>query len=269
MMKRLLITLTLILGGSALFASNIEQLFLFHFNKTRIHPSEAGEPGLREVSYRDLVLWVAHPEEGRPTILYFHGNAGNLANRVRRFSAFINRGFGVVAMGYPGSSGSDGRPSVEGIQQAANMLYRDLSSLTGPGSVILYGESMGTGVVVELAASTATDPDKGAGPPAAMVLEAPFTSIKAEGIVHYPRLAPLIAKLPDWWDSQRWIAHIDAPLLILHGARDSVVPVEMARTLYAQASTTDKQIHIEEGAGHNDVWQPDAQNALFTFLSRF
>lgn len=110
-MKRLLFLLALLAASGTTLAWNAEAILLYHFDNTQVSPADAGEPRLGEVTREGgTILWVAPPKPGKATVLYFHGNAGNLANRTGRFTAFLNRGgFGVVAMAYPpGSSGSSG-----------------------------------------------------------------------------------------------------------------------------------------------------------------
>lgn len=264
-MLRFLVILTAMMFGTALLALNAERLLLYHFDETRISPAAAGEPRLSEVLWQTpvgdrLVLWVAPPRDGRPTILYFHGNAGNLAGRVGRFRGFLDKGYGVVAMAYPGSSGSTGEQNSEVFQTLAEAVFADLPNLSGPGPVVVYGESLGTGVAVQLAA------DMGDGL-AGLVLESPYTSILDVGRAQYPRLADWLYLLPNPWPSIDRIGAVATPLLILHGAEDQVVPTDMGRALFAAAGSDTKRLIVVEGAGHNDVWQANAQSALYRFLA--
>lgn len=276
MIRRLALAALLVLCATALLAMNFDRLLLFHFNPERVSPAEAGEPRLREVTHLGLVLWVASPGPGKPVIFYLPGNAGNLANRAGRFRRFLDRGYGLVAMAYPGSSGSVGSQSAEEIQRLADALYRDVVWLAqgkaGPGAeaagvpVVLYGESLGTGVAVALAAGLEADPSGQIALPAALVLEAPYTSISDVARHLYPSLAPIADRLPQRWPTKRDIAHVHAPLLILHGGQDDFIPPAMGRTLIARSPATIRQLHIEPGAGHGNVWQPAAISALFRFL---
>lgn len=261
-MQKLVLFLTFLLGGTALFAFNAEKILLFHFDGTKQSPADAGEPRLKEVVLEGLVLWVAPPKPGKPTILYFHGNAGNLAGRVQRFNAFLDQGFGVVAMAYPGSSGSIGAQTSENIQKLAMLAYTHLPKLTGTGPIVIYGESLGTGVALQLAVEAKT-------PPAALILESPYTSILDRGRQLYPKFAPILHWLGDPWISRDWIAQTGVPLLILHGSLDRVIPTEMGHQLFALSPSEDKVLHIVEGAGHHNIWQVSAQQVLFGFLGRF
>ena len=189
-MKRLLFLLALLVASGAALAWNAEALLLYHFDNTKISPDDAGEPRLREVTREGTILWVAPPKPGKATVLYFHGNAGNLANRTGRFTAFLNRGFGVVAMAYPGSSGSSGSQRAAQFELLAEKTYSSLPDLVGFGPVVLYGESLGTGVTVHVASKVIPAP-------AAMVHEAPYSSIRDATRHHYPQLGNLVEHLPN------------------------------------------------------------------------
>ncbi len=246
-----------------------ERMMLYPFDATQISPATAGVSKMHEVLFETggetLVLWVAKPKADKPTILYFHGNAGNLANRAPRFQTFTKRGFGVVAMAYRGSSGSTGTPSQQDIITDAVNVYMSMPQLVGDGTVIFYGESLGTGVAVLSASSKTVSQHT----PAAIVLEAPYTSITDVARHAYPQLGSAVNVLQDKWPTKDWIGGLDIPLLVLHGAKDALIPIEMGRDVFELSPATDKVFHAVKGAGHNNVWQPQAQAALLRFLSRF
>ncbi|GKY88350.1 hypothetical protein STA1M1_22190 [Sinisalibacter aestuarii] len=222
-------------------------------------PAGLSETTLTTADGETLVMWSAPPAPGKPVVLYFHGNAGNLAMRAGRFAAFTARGFGVVAPGYRGSSGSSGKPTEATLIDDARMLAAQLPALTGPAPVIYYGESLGAAVAIALAETS---------PPAALVLEAPFTSLAGMSARLYGSAA-LARLLTSRWPSLERIANVPAPLLILHGADDPLVPPAMSRSLLAAAPGPDKRLYLVPGAGHVDVWQADAQRELYAFLARF
>lgn len=272
-MLRLLAVLTIGVAIWAGFSGQAERWILFPFDPTRISPETAGEPRLREVEFASaentLILWTRKPKPGKPVILYLHGNAGNLALRAPRFARFINRGFGVVAVGYPGSSGSTGTPTADGINKDVCAVYLAMPELVGNAPVILYGESLGTGIAVNLSASVCSDGGVKGGPTsAAMVLEAPFTSVLDVGRAKYPYFEALFDRLPEPYNTQKWIATRSIPLLVLHGTEDEVIPFQMGRAVYEASGAEDKRFFAVKGAGHTDVWQPDAQRALWQFLGR-
>lgn len=259
-MRRLFGALALI--GLALFAGSgaLERVLLYPFNPPRA-PAPAGlsETVLDTPDGERLVVWSAPPAPGRPVVLYFCGNAGNLATRAGRFAAITARGIGVVAAGYRGSSGSTGRPSETALTADARLLAEALPTLAGRAPVIYYGESLGAAVAIALAETK---------PPAALVLEAPFASLAEMSADLYGSPAPARLLRSKWPNTAR-IARISAPLLILHGAEDTIVPSAQGRALFDAATSPDKTFLLVPGAGHLDVWQPEAQRALFAFLARF
>lgn len=246
-----------------------EQFNVYPLDPTEVSPTNAGVPRMQAVHFTSndetLVLWVAKPKPDKPVILYFHGNAGNLANRAPRFAEFEKRGFGVVAMAYRGSSGSTGKPSQKAILMDAINVYKALPDLVGDAPVILYGESLGTGVAV----LTADSPELKGTPPAAIVLESPYTSLTDVTRHVYPVLTPLLFIMKNKWRSIRHIGALDIPLLVLHGTDDPLIPIEMGRKLFDTSPARDKTFFAVQGAGHNNVWQPDAKEALYAFLDRF
>ena len=163
-------------------------------------------------------------------------------------------------MAYPGSSGSSGTQSSAAINAAAQAVYAGLPGLVGEGPVVLYGESLGTGVALELAAGL-----EGNGP-AGVVLEAPYTSILDIGRRSYPRLAPYLQYLGDPWVSRDNILALRAPLLILHGSKDATIAPDMGQTLFDLAPGEDKEFFLVPGAGHGNVWQPQAKRVLYRFI---
>jgi len=246
-----------------------ERMMVYPFDPTHVSPADAGVPKLREVRFKSdgetLVLWVAKPKAGKPTILYFHGNAGNLANRAPRFRSFLNRGFGLVAMAYRGSGGSTGTPSQEGITQDAINVLRSMPELIGDGPVVFYGESLGTGVAVFTADSKSISDSNFV----AMVLEAPYTSIPDVARHTYPKLGSAVNVLKNTWSIKDTIGRVHQPLLVLHGTKDTLIPIKMGREIFKLSAATDKTFHAVSGAGHNNVWQPDTVAILDRFLNRF
>ena len=180
----------------------------------------------------------ARPPAGRPTILYFHGNGGGLANRAMRFGRYQNAGFGIFVMSYRGYSGSTGSPTETHNIADARLAYDYLIKQgLKPADIFLYGESLGSGVAVQTAAAV---------PVAGVILDAPYTSIVEVGAKAYPIL-PLNWLMVDRYESDKRIASINAPLLILHGTRDQVIPLEMGQRMYALAREPKKIVVFPEG----------------------
>ncbi len=203
-----------------------------------------------------LVTWFAPAAAGRPTILYYHGNAGNLANRSERVRRLVARGYGVLFMSYRGYSGSTGSPSEAANIADAKLAYDVLRKAgVAADDIIVYGESLGTGVAVQVAA------EKQVG---GLVLDAPYTSIVDVAEVSYPYL-PVRPFMFDRYETMQYLPRVTAPLLVLHGERDRVVPVAMGKAVYAAAHAP-KEIATFPGAGHSDHHLHGSYEELFRWI---
>lgn len=269
-MRRLVLFLLLLLGlGGAgwLSLGKIEREMVYPFAPERVDPAVAALPGLREVTFKtlgqSLITWVAPAQPDKPTILYFHGNAGNLANRAARFRLLLDRGYGLIAPAYRGSSGSTGRPSEAALTQDARALWTRLDTFQPglmPDRVILYGESLGTGVALKLAAQQDLTP------PAALVLEAPYTSLPDVVRHLYPQLEALIPRMTNIWDSRSHAAAVHVPLMVLHGSEDRLIPPGQGRAVFEAAPALRKQYYEIEGASHSDTWRDATLAQLWAFI---
>ena len=187
--------------------------------------------------------WLPTAAERVGHVLFAHGNGGNISDRVEHLALLTAAGFDVLAFDYRGYGHSGGRPNEAGTYADARAARSVLLQQPGvdPARVFYLGESLGGGVVTELAL---------AHPPAGVVLTSTFTSIRDVARKHYP-VIPNIA-VPDAFPTLRRIPVLATPLLILHGANDELVPPEQARRLY-EAAAQPKELHIFPGVGHNDV----------------
>ncbi len=215
----------------------------------RVAPADAGLSGVAEIVLETpdgvrLVAWRALPASPeRPTVLYLHGNGGNLAGRADRLARYQRQGFGVLMLSWRGYGGSGGRPTEANNLADARLAYgRLVADGVAPERIVAYGESLGSGVAVQLATEL---------PVAALVLDAPYTSIVDVAIRSYPYL-PVRPLLWDRYESDRHIKTVTAPILILHGERDAVIPVAMGRALYDVAPEPKKLVLFPRG-GHVDL----------------
>ena len=221
--------------------------------------------GISEVTTKtpdglELRHWYVPPAvEGAPVLVVFHGNAGHLGDRVSKLDELIDAGFGALFAGYRGYSGNPGKPTEEDLTADARLLLDWLAERGVPlERTVLYGESLGTGVAVKMAAERAA---------AAVVLESPYTSIAEVAQTHYWYL-PAKWMVLDKWDSMAHIASIQAPLLVVHGGRDRTVPTRYGRRLF-EAAPEPKELFILEGAAHNDLYDyPQVSGRIIEFLSR-
>lgn len=211
-------------------------------------PQAAGLTGVgeRRIATADgetIVLWHAEPRPGMPTILLFHGNGGELADRAGRMSYYQSRGFGALFVSYRGYGASTGSPTEAGLMADALAAYEFLLDAgVKPEDIAVVGESLGTGVAVQLAAQK---------PVAALALEAPFTAAADAGADIYLWL-PVRLLMKDQFRSRDYIASVKAPLLIQHGSRDRVIPVAQGEALFALANEP-KELAIIPDAGHNMI----------------
>jgi uncharacterized protein len=238
------------------------QRSLMYFPET-IHtpPREAGLPEAEEITLTAsdgvrLVGWYVPPHEGKPVILYFHGNGGALRYRVERFHALIKDGIGLVAIEYRGYGGSQGSPSEQGLFADGEAAYAFAAAHYQPEQIVLWGESLGSGVAVYLAAEK---------PVGRVILEAPFTSAAAVAALRYWFL-PVRLLMKDQFRSDERIQNVTAPVLILHGLNDHVVPYAMGERMFDLTKANRHIVRFLEG-GHEDLDRFGALHAVGRFLA--
>jgi fermentation-respiration switch protein FrsA (DUF1100 family) len=241
----------------------MQRSLIYHPETVRTAPADADLPDVEERILKTpdgerLVAWYAKAKPGQPTILYFHGNGGALETRRERIRKYMNRGRGMFMMSYRGFSGSSGSPSEAANVADAKLAYDALvSDGVKPEDIILYGESLGTGVAVQVALDRHVQ---------GLVLDCAYTSLADRGAEIYWWL-PVSWLLRDRYDSKRYISEVRVPLFILHGEADDVVPVAMGRALFALANAP-KEIVTLPGAGHADHWQFGSFEAINAWIDR-
>jgi fermentation-respiration switch protein FrsA (DUF1100 family) len=228
----------------------VGQRRLMYFPDGRVSaPREVGLAGVESVRFPtadglELAGWfVPAGAEAKATVLVFNGNAGNRAYRAPLATALAAHGFNVLLFDYRGFGGNPGSPTEIGLAADARAARDYLADRpdVGAARVVYFGESLGTGVAVALAAEQ---------PPAALILRSPFTSMADVGAYHYPIL-PVRLLLRDRFASRDTIGHVRAPVLVIAGDRDEIVPLEHSRRLY-DAAPSPKELVIIKGASHND-----------------
>jgi uncharacterized protein len=232
--------------GAAYFG---QRRLMYFPDRARVAPAQAGLANVEERQLRTpdgarIVAWYGKAKPGQPTLLYFHGNGGGLADRAPRVERFMAEGWGVYMMAYRSYSGSSGSPSEAANVADARLAYGALA-LEGvdPKSIILYGESLGSGVAARIATER---------PAAGLILDAPFTSVVTLAAQIYPYL-PVRLLLSDRYETDKVIAQVKVPVLILHGEHDRVVPVAMGRVLAGMANEPKKLVTFPNG-GHSDLY---------------
>jgi uncharacterized protein len=226
-------------------------------------PSAWSLPGFEALSVRmddgtTLTSWYHAPSgPGKLTIVFFQGNAGHFGFRNAKFQPWLDAGYGLLLASYPGYNGNPGRPTEEGLYASARAAISALDKLNSKqeSSLVFYGESLGTGVAVQMATEFRVQ---------ALILEAPFTTFPDVGADHYFYL-PVRWLMRDRYDSLSKIPMINTRLLWIHGEHDSVVPFKLGRKLFDTAREP-KEAHIVPNADHNDLYDFDAQEAVLRFL---
>jgi fermentation-respiration switch protein FrsA (DUF1100 family) len=245
----------------SLFA--FQRRLIYPADRARTSPAEAGLDIVREITLKtpdgaELVAWYAPAQPGRPTLLYFHGNGGTLLLRADRIRRFLADGLGLLMPAYRGYSGSTGKPSEAALIGDAQFAYDHLLA-TGlrPDQIVAYGESLGTGVAVQLAASRRV---------AAVVLDAPYSSLLDIAQRHYSFI-PVKLFLLDTFASIDHIGRIAAPLLVMHGSEDRVIPLDSGKALF-DAAKQPKEMVVLTGAGHSDIYTFGAMQVLRRFIDQ-
>jgi uncharacterized protein len=260
-LKWLLIAAFVGYGALVALAYFAQRALMYFPDRTSIAPAAAGLPQAEEVVLTTsdgerLIAWHVAPRGDRPVVLYFQGNGGGLVLRAMRFGRLIADGTGLLALSYRGYGGSTGRPSELGLLRDAQAAYAFAAARYPAERLILYGESLGTGVAVALAA------DHKVGK---LVLEAPFTSAVDIGAAAYPFL-PVRLMMHDRFRSDERIGKVTVPVLVLHGARDEIVPIVYGERLYALVTAPKKFVRFPEGH-HSDLDDYGASAAVRDFLA--
>jgi len=226
----------------------------------RIAPAAAALPQAQEVTFAasdgvPLIGWLIPPRCAL-LILYFQGNAGGPDLRAERFKWLTADGAGLLALCYRGYGGSGGSPSEEGLIRDARAAY-DFACDRYPASrLVPFGESLGSAVAIALAAEREV---------AGLILDAPFTSAADVGAAAYP-FAPVRWLIEDTFHSDRRIGRVHAPLLALHGERDTIVPIRFGEALFALANEPKRMVRFARG-GHVDLDDHGAANEVKAFLA--
>ncbi|MFV1362414.1 alpha/beta hydrolase [Mycolicibacterium elephantis] len=188
-----------------------------------------------------LGAWYFPVAAEAPAVLVFNGNGGDRSMRWPLAAALNRMGLSVLLFDYRGYGGNPGSPSEDGLAADARAAQEWLAAQPGVEQIVYFGESLGAAVAVGLAVQR---------PPAALILRSPFTSLADVAAVHYPWL-PVRRVLLDRYPSIDRIASVRAPLLVIAGDSDDIVPEQLSRRLY-EAANAPKRYVVVPGAGHND-----------------
>jgi fermentation-respiration switch protein FrsA (DUF1100 family) len=237
------------------------QRSLMYFPETvRTMPAAAGLPQAEEAVLdtadgEKVIVWHVPPRDGKPVVVYFHGNGGSMRLRVDRFQRIIAAGVGLVALSYRGYGGSTGRPTEAGLIEDARATYA-YAVARYPGRIAVWGESLGTGVAVALAAEQ---------PVTRVILDAPYTSTLDVAADLY-WFIPVRLLMKDQFRSDLRIKRVTAPVLILHGEGDSVIPIAYGERLFGMIPGQKRMIRYP-GGYHGGLDGFGAADAALKFLS--
>jgi fermentation-respiration switch protein FrsA (DUF1100 family) len=253
------VVLLIFVLGFIMTPHRLERMFIYF--PTRQILENPGSVGLR---YRDIRLvtadhvrihgWFLPCEGAAGTILVFHGNGGNIGDRVEWLRMLHELGLHILIIDYRGYGKSEGEPFEKGLYRDAHAAYAWWTKERKPRGdrLILLGESLGGAVAVHLAADAA---------PAALILQSTFTSARDMARTLFPigLLRPLAGV---HYDSAGIIGRISCPKLVIHGSRDEIVPFELGKSLFDLAPPP-KSFYAVPGAGHNDLpWVAGAEYLL-------
>ena len=205
----------------------------------------------------DLVGWFYNKNLDKfKTILFFHGNAGSLENRTYKLNHLKDLNVNFLIIAWRGFSGNEGKPKEMGLYEDADSAIKWLKMKDiNEKDIILYGESLGTGVAVEIAQNKSY---------AGVILESPFTSMVNMGKKHYP-FFPVRFLLKDKFESYKKITNVSVPILIMHGKDDKIVPYDMGKKMYELANEP-KFFYSQEYGDHMVEYDEKLLLALKKFI---
>jgi uncharacterized protein len=220
---------------------------LFFPSHTVPDPATAPDLAIEELAFdtedgeRLHGWWVAAPDPRRGHVLLCHGNGGDIGLRIAHARLLTAAGFDVLLFDYRGYGRSSGRASEAGTYRDARAAHAALLERAADERVYYLGESLGGAVALALALER---------PPTGLILQSTFTSIRDMARLHYPYVPRAV--VPDAYPSIELVADLRAPLLMLHGGRDRIVPLFHGEALF-DAAQTPKEIHVFPAAGHDDL----------------
>lgn len=258
-----------LLIACVIFASVL--LLMYVFQRHLIYFPDRHTPALKQFNAQDMELvtlhtkdnlvlksWYKPARKNQPTILYLHGNAGHIGYRMPLARQLMNSGFGLFLLEYRGYGGNRGSPSEQGLYEDGETA---LNYLTKQGikarHIVLFGESLGTGVATKLASEHQF---------CGIVLQSPFTSLVNLSHYHYPWM---FIQPWDKYNSLERITKINAPLLVVHGTRDHIVPYSEGLALFNTANQPKKMITVEN-YDHNNLWDSNGfSKKIIRFIQEY
>ena len=267
MIKNKNLLLTIIIALSLIYL--IILVFLFFFQRSLLyHPNvnnyfnDRLKVDIEEVQIKtsdniNLLGWFHKKDLNRfKTIVYFHGNAGKLENRIHKLNHFKDINVNFLIISWRGFSGNSGKPTEKGLYEDGKSTIDWLKNIgLSDKDIVLYGESLGTGIATHIAQNR-----KFAG----LVLETPFTSMVDAAKNVYPYI-PVGILLKDRYENEKKIKHINIPVLVMHGEADQIVPFKMGKKIYEMANNP-KYSYFTKYDNHMMEYDDELVFALSSFI---
>ena len=227
--------------SSIIIAYIVVIIFVYFYQRNLLyHPSENNyQNDTIQFNHQEIFIkvndeiklksWIINKDlKNFKTLVFFHGNAGDLSNRIYKLNELDKLNINILLISWRGFSGNEGYPTEKNLYEDAEAAIKWLNKKKVSNSqIILYGESLGTGVAVEIASKNNFN---------SIILESPFTSIENSAKIYYPYL-PVSFLLKDRYDSISKIKKINSPILIMHGRKDDIVPFFMGKKLFEKANS--------------------------------
>jgi fermentation-respiration switch protein FrsA (DUF1100 family) len=252
----------LFVNGSMITEFIIRNFIFFPTRRLAFTPGSLGMD-FEDVSFDasdgvKLSGWLISAGPDSPVVMWFHGNAGNIGDRIENARLLFDCGLSLFMVEYRGYGKSEGKPSEKGIFADGQGAYDYLISRDiAPENLVIFGRSLGSSVAVYVASR-----NKCAG----VVLETAFTNMADMARFHYP-IIPGLGNFKDKFNSIERIGSIKSPILFIHGDADELVPYELGRQLF-EATTSEKEFYTIPGAHHNDTYHV-GRREYFDVFERF
>ena len=258
--------------SSIIIAYIVVIIFVYFYQRNLLyHPSENNyQNDTIQFNYEEIFIkvndeiklksWIINKDlKNFKTLVFFHGNAGDLSNRIYKLNELDKLDINILLISWRGFSGNEGYPTEKNLYEDAEAAIKWLNKKKVSNSqIILYGESLGTGVAVEIASKNNFN---------SIILESPFTSIENSAKIYYPYL-PVSFLLKDRYDSISKIKKINSPILIMHGRKDDIVPFFMGKKLFEKANSP-KDSYFTDIDDHMMEFNSQLLNKIKDFITKY
>ena len=258
--------------SSIIIAYIVVIIFVYFYQRNLLyHPSENNyQNDTIQFNYQEIFIkvndeiklksWIINKDlKNFKTLVFFHGNAGDLSNRIYKLNELDKLNINILLISWRGFSGNEGYPTEKNLYEDAEAAIKWLNKKKVSNSqIILYGESLGTGVAVEIASKNNF---------ISIILESPFTSIENSAKIYYPYL-PVKFLLKDRYDSISKIKKINSPILVMHGRKDDIVPFFMGKKLFEIANSP-KDSYFTDIDDHMMEFNSQLLNKIKDFIKKY